>query len=132
MTLDCVDTEAQARFRLAALAPLKYRRGPHGPPYLGLVGPAPAPTLLLQHVPESKRGKNRMHLDLDLGAEDLDTEVDRLQRPGAQRLSAEHSEHGFRWVVVADPQDNEFCVFAPPTRTDTVEQMAVPGQCHIG
>ncbi|GAA3885585.1 VOC family protein [Streptomyces lannensis] len=62
VTLDCLDTETQAGFWLA---PLDYRRGFHGPPYLSLVGPAPAPTLLLQHVPEPKQGKNRMHLDLE-------------------------------------------------------------------
>ncbi|MFB6675943.1 VOC family protein [Streptomyces sp. NPDC056390] len=114
VTLDCVDTELQAGFWLAALAPLDYRRGFDGPPYLSLVGPAPAPTLLLQQVPEPKHGKNRMHLDLDFDTENLDTEVERLQRLGAQRISEEQSEHGFRWVVLADPEGNEFCVFVPP------------------
>ncbi|OKJ25825.1 MULTISPECIES: VOC family protein [unclassified Streptomyces] len=115
VTLDCVDTEAQAGFWLAALAPLEYRRGFDGPPYLSLVGPAPAPTLLLQQVPEPKQVKNRMHLDLDFGTEDLDAEVERLQQLGAQRITREQSEHGFHWVVVADPEGNEFCVFVPPT-----------------
>ncbi|MFA3843879.1 VOC family protein [Streptomyces aureus] len=114
VTLDCVDTEAQADFWLAALSPLDYRRGFHGPPYLSLVGPAPAPTLLLQHVPEPKQGKNRMHLDLDFGTADLVSEVNRLERLGAAKLSEELSEHGFRWIVVADPEGNEFCVFHPP------------------
>lgn len=116
VTLDCVDTETQAAFWLAALAPMGYRRGFHGPPYLSLVGPPPAPTLLLQQVPETKRGKNRMHLDLDLGTSDLVSEVDRLEELGAARISDELSEHGFRWIVVADPEGNEFCVFDPPPR----------------
>ncbi|GAA3478111.1 hypothetical protein GCM10018966_026410 [Streptomyces yanii] len=60
VTLDCVDTEAQANFWLAALTPLDYRRGFHGPPYLSLVGPAPAPTLLLQHVPEPAISRSRI------------------------------------------------------------------------
>ncbi|MET8330088.1 VOC family protein [Streptomyces sp. NPDC005181] len=114
VTLDCVDTKAQAEFWLAALAPLEYRRGFDGPPYLSLVGPASAPTLLLQQVPEPKQVKNRMHLDLDFGTEELDAEVERLQQLGAQRISQEQSEHGFRWVVVSDPEGNEFCVFVPP------------------
>ena len=116
VTLDCADTETQAGFWLAALAPLDYRRGFDGSPYLSLVGPAPAPTILLQQVPEPKQGKNRMHLDLDFGTEDLVTEVERLQRLCAQRISAEQSEHGFRWIVVADPEGNEFCVFVPPAK----------------
>ncbi|WP_438303338.1 VOC family protein [Streptomyces sp. HUAS TT11] len=113
VTLDCLDIEAQAEFWLAALAPLDYRRGFDGPPYLSLVGPAPAPTLLLQQVPEPKQGKNRMHLDLDFDIKDLDAEVDRLKQLGAQKISEEQSEHGFRWVVVADPEGNEFCAFVP-------------------
>jgi hypothetical protein len=73
VTLDCVDTEAQADFWLAALAPLDYRRGFHGPPYLSLIGPAPAPTVLLQHVPEPKQGKNqgREVKDLAVGVQCL-------------------------------------------------------------
>ncbi|MFF2852064.1 VOC family protein [Streptomyces sp. NPDC058001] len=121
VTLDCVDAEAQADFWLAALAPLDYQRGFHGPPYLSLVGPTPAPTLLLQHVPEPKQGKNRMHLDLDFGTADLMPEVNRLEQLGATRLSEELSEHGFRWIVVADPEGNEFCVFDPPNSTDTAQ-----------
>ncbi|WP_428957144.1 VOC family protein [Streptomyces sp. cg35] len=121
VTLDCVDTEAQAEFWLAALAPLDYQRGFHGSPYLSLVGPTPAPTLLLQQVPEPKQGKNRMHLDLDFGTADLMLEVNRLEQLGATRLSEELSEHGFRWIVVADPEGNEFCVFDPPDSIDTAQ-----------
>ncbi|MFE6886761.1 VOC family protein [Streptomyces sp. NPDC057694] len=119
VTLDCVDTEAQAEFWLAALSPLDYRRGFHGPPYLSLVGPTPAPTLLLQQVPEPKQGKNRLHLDLDFGTADLMPEVNRLEQLGASRLSEELTEHGFRWIVVADPEGNEFCVFDPRNSIDT-------------
>jgi hypothetical protein len=121
VTLDCVDTETQAEFWLAALAPLKYRRAFDARPYLSLTSPTPAPTLLLQRVPEPKRGKNRMHLDVDLSTDDLAVEVDRLERLGAQQISGEHTEHGFRWVVLADPEGNEFCVFVPPEGSSTVE-----------
>lgn len=121
VTLDCVDTEAQAEFWLAALAPLEYRRAFDAPPYLSMTGPVSAPTLLLQEVPEQKRGKNRMHLDLDFGTTDLAAEVGRLERLGARQLSGEHAEHGFRWVVLADPEGNEFCLFAPPPDPCTAE-----------
>lgn len=121
VTLDCVDTEAQAEFWLAALAPLEYRRALDAPPYLSLIGPALAPTLLLQQVPEPKQGKNRMHLDLDFGTADLAVEVDRLERLGAQQSSGEQTEHGFRWVVLTDPEGNEFCVFSPPSGASTAK-----------
>jgi predicted enzyme related to lactoylglutathione lyase len=69
--------------------------------------------LLLQQVPEVKRAKNRMHLDLRV--RELDTEVDRVVALGAQRLSAEPvAEHGWTWHVLADPDGNEFCVLQPP------------------
>ncbi|MCQ4206967.1 VOC family protein [Streptomyces longispororuber] len=121
VTLDCADTEAQADFWLGALAPLHYQRGFHGPPYLSLVGPTPAPTLLLHQVPEPKQGKNRMHLDLDFGTTDLLSEVNRLEQLGATRLSEELSEHGFHWIVVADPEGNEFCVFNPPNSNNAAQ-----------
>lgn len=119
MTLDCIDTEAQAGFWLDALAPLKYRRAFDAPPYLSLTTSRPAPTLLLQRVPEPKQGKNRMHLDLRV--EDLPAEVERLERLGARQLSGELTEHGFRWVVLADPEGNEFCVFVPPAASGAAE-----------
>lgn len=121
VTLDCADTEAQADFWLAALAPLEYRRALDAPPYLSLTGPASAPTLLLQRVPEPKHGKNRMHLDLDFGTANLATEVERLERLGARKISAQQTEHGFRWVVLTDPEGNEFCVFSPPSGDSAAE-----------
>jgi hypothetical protein len=117
VTLDCIDTEAQAGFWLDALGPLGYRRAFHAPPYLSLTTPSSAPTLLLQGVPEVKQGKNRMHLDLRV--EDLPAEVERLEQLGARRLSIELTEHGFRWFVLADPEGNEFCVFVPPKTSGT-------------
>jgi catechol 2,3-dioxygenase-like lactoylglutathione lyase family enzyme len=114
VTLDCRDTEALAGFWTAALAPLGYRRAFDAPPYLSLVS-REGPTLLLQQVPEPKQGKNRMHLDL--GVEQLEPEVDRLVDLGAVRISADFAEHGFRWVVMGDPEGNEFCIFRQPDRT---------------
>ncbi|TFV34196.1 hypothetical protein E4K10_45505 [Streptomyces sp. T1317-0309] len=61
-----------------------------------------------------------MHLDLDFGTADLDSEVDRLEQLGAERLSEELSEHGFRWIVVSDPEGNEFCVY-PPNSTAALQ-----------
>ncbi|WP_432134285.1 MULTISPECIES: VOC family protein [unclassified Streptomyces] len=65
--------------------------------------------LLFQRVPEEKSGKNRLHLDLHAGAERRATEVERLTALGASVLR-EVAEPGGRWVVMADPEGNEFCV----------------------
>jgi predicted enzyme related to lactoylglutathione lyase len=67
------------------------------------------PKLLLQAVPEPKTAENRMHLDID--TPDLEAEVARLEALGARRLEAGvRSEHGTNWVIMADPEGNDFCV----------------------
>ncbi|GAA3470083.1 VOC family protein [Nonomuraea roseola] len=67
------------------------------------------PRLLLQKVKEGRTGKNRMHLDIE--AADIEAEAGRLESLGARRLtSGQVEEHGHRWIVMADPEGNEFCV----------------------
>ena len=67
------------------------------------------PQLLLQLVPEHKANKNRMHLDI--AAPDIDSLAARLEELGGTRLSADvQVEHGCRWIVMADPEGNEFCL----------------------
>ena len=65
--------------------------------------------LLFQQVPEPKRAKNRLHLDLHAGPDRRDTEVARLRDLGATVLR-EVEEPGTHHVVMADPEGNEFCV----------------------
>jgi predicted enzyme related to lactoylglutathione lyase len=66
------------------------------------------PKLLLQRVSEPKTTKNRMHFDIE--TPDVDGEVARLVALGARRVDGPVSEHGSRWVVMSDPDGNEFCV----------------------
>jgi hypothetical protein len=66
------------------------------------------PTLLFGAVPEAKSGKNRLHLDFV--PHDQAAEVDRLLGLGATR--AEVGQRDVPWVVLADPEGNEFCVLA--------------------
>ncbi|MFD9431275.1 VOC family protein [Streptomyces sp. NPDC060002] len=65
--------------------------------------------LLFQRVPEAKTVKNRLHLDLHPGAELRAGEVERLTALGASVLG-EVKEPSGQWVVMADPEGNEFCV----------------------
>jgi predicted enzyme related to lactoylglutathione lyase len=68
-----------------------------------------ASPLVLQQVPEPKPGKNRMHVDLT--TDDIEVEVGRLEGLGARRLHDGIQRIGeTRWVTLADPEDNEFCV----------------------
>lgn len=67
------------------------------------------PRILLQRVPEEKSGKNRLHLDLNVGAENLRAEVDRLVGLGAVE-GREYRESGGHWIAMTDPEGNEFDV----------------------
>jgi catechol 2,3-dioxygenase-like lactoylglutathione lyase family enzyme len=67
------------------------------------------PGLLFLRVPEPKRAKNRLHLDFR--PDDRDAEVDRLLGLGARRADVGQGEPS--WVVLADPEGNEFCVLSP-------------------
>jgi len=58
-------------------------------------------------VPESKAGKNRVHVDLT--AADREAEVARLVGLGATACS-DHDEWGAVWTTMHDPEGNEFCV----------------------
>lgn len=65
-----------------------------------------APDLVFLKVPEGKTGKNRLHLDLRPA--DQSAEVARLEALGARRVSIGQAD--VAWVVMADPDGNEFDV----------------------
>ena len=64
------------------------------------------PGLIFEPVSEHKALKNRLHLDLR--ADDQDAEVERLLAMGASRVDI--GQGNVPWVVLADPEGNEFCV----------------------
>ncbi len=77
-------------------------RSPHGGPKITWGGPPVAP----------KVGKNRLHFDLSPPVHgDQQAEVDRLVSLGARRIDIGQSD--VEWEVLADPDDNEFCVLTP-------------------
>ena len=63
--------------------------------------------LYLQRVPEKKSSKTRVHLDI--GVKDVEAALVRVEALGARKLE-EVEESGLRWIVVADPDGNEFCL----------------------
>jgi hypothetical protein len=67
------------------------------------------PRILFQLVPEPKTVKNRVHLDLRVGVEDRDVQLQRLVDRGATVLH--HGRQGpHTWVTLTDPEGNEFCL----------------------
>jgi hypothetical protein len=69
----------------------------------------PPRRILFQWVPEAKTVKNRVHLDVFVGKENLETELNRLEAHGANLLRRGR-QGPYTWVTVADPEGNEFCV----------------------
>jgi predicted enzyme related to lactoylglutathione lyase len=107
LVLDCHDPEALAPFWATALDYVTLGAVEN---YVLLVPDArPGPKLLLQRVPEDKSGKNRMHLDIEVA--DIEVLATRLEGIGAQRIRSDVvTEHGSNWILMADPEGNEFCI----------------------
>lgn len=75
-----------------------------------ILSPDGAQRLLFIEVPEPKQVKNRLHLDLVSAANDRDKELARLIELGASTVSDLREPDGSGWVVLADPEGNEFCI----------------------
>ena len=84
------------------------------------IRPAPdrLPGLVFVPVRDSKVTKNRLHLDFR--PDNQTAEVDRLLALGAHRVDVGQGEQP--WVVLADPEGNEFCVLAPRRVSSTGTQ----------
>ena len=119
IVVDCHDPIAQAGFWTAALdyhvvrteeAQVEIGPWKREPPDLAdqvRQGPT-VPTLVFVTVPEAKTVKNRLHLDLRPIDGSYEAEVERLIGLGARRADVGQGE--VPWVVLADPEGNEFCL----------------------
>jgi predicted enzyme related to lactoylglutathione lyase len=108
LVLDCHDPERLGTFWSQALG---YDVIGEAGNYVLLLPPdgEKGPQFLLQRVPEPKETKNRMHFDIHVP--DIEAEASRLVELGAVRVKLEAlSEHGNNWVLLQDPEGNEFCV----------------------
>jgi catechol 2,3-dioxygenase-like lactoylglutathione lyase family enzyme len=85
-------------------------------PPAGSVADGVSPDILFVKVPEGKAVKNRLHIDLR--PEDQAAEVARAEAMGATRIDIGQGEP--TWVVLADPEGNEFCIL----RALTPEELA--------
>jgi hypothetical protein len=119
LEIDCADPAGLARFWCSVL---EYEvqdeddaegvvtiGPPAGPASPGDLGPVP-PKLTFARVPESKTIKNRVHVDVSPTDRDQAEEVRRLLDLGARYADVGQGE--VSWVVLADPEGNEFCVLA--------------------
>ena len=105
------DEAERARLRAAGIEDVE------DDPSVALDPPGDGPTLWFVKVPEGKVAKNRVHLDVSVGADlegderraTVEREVARLVDLGATELGPKE-QHGEFWVVLQDPEGNEFCV----------------------
>jgi hypothetical protein len=114
LTVDAEDPVSQGRFWSEALG-WEWREDEDGDVWVepgdGHPDRGVTPPLLFLEVPEIKAVKNRLHLDLT--PDDQSTEVQRLRELGATPVSVGQAEDE-EWVVLADPEGNEFCVLGSP------------------
>lgn len=128
LCVDASDPQALATFWEHALGWRRTRdtadetvlEPPAGSPQDGV-----SPDLLFLRVPDARSGKNRLHLDLR--PDDQAAEVARLEALGARRTSVGQGDD-VGWVVMADPEGNEFCVL----RAFTPEELAQLAAAQAG
>jgi hypothetical protein len=119
----CIDTTDPDRLATFWQSALDWRRTYQEDDEVVLEPPAGSredgvvPDLLFLRVPEDKAGKNRLHLELR--PQDQAAEVARLEGLGARRVDVGQGPD-VSWVVMGDPDGNEFCVL----RALTEEELA--------
>jgi hypothetical protein len=92
-----------------------------GPTYyqVELQGPDGAgPTILIDRTPDQKVCKNRLHIDVNATDRSQAEEVERIIALGATRADIGQGEQS--WVVLADPEGNEFCVLQSTVEPHTI------------
>jgi hypothetical protein len=117
IAVDCADPRGLAQFWCSVLAydvqdeedGLVTIGPPASPSAEERIGPVP-PTLTFARVPEGKVVKNRLHLDLNPTDREQAEEVRRLLDLGARHADVGQGDES--WVVLADPEGNEFCVLS--------------------
>jgi len=125
-TIDCRDAYALSTWWKRVLGYVDVEGDPNLPGHeeCMIIDPNGPHRLLFIEVPEPKSGKNRIHLDLEPVDGSRDDELLRLLDHGAMEV-ADHREQygpGTGWVILADPEGNEFCILR-----NLAEREAAPG-----
>jgi hypothetical protein len=116
IAIDAVDPAVVADFWCAALGWVVLEREPGGIT-IG-EGEGSWPQIDIFAVPEAKTVKNRLHLDLRADGLSTSDELDRLLALGARRADVGQSSAA-TWVVLADPEGNEFCLLSRSVQQST-------------
>lgn len=111
-TFDSLDAFAQSVFWGSVLG---FKEDPEDPNHVGheecmIFSEDGSHRLLFIEVPDAKQIKNRIHLDLKPAQGTRDEELVRLLELGAHTVDDRRQADGSGWVVLADPEGNEFCI----------------------
>ncbi|OUE24988.1 VOC family protein [Clavibacter michiganensis] len=112
VAVDCRDPHALSLFWAAVTG---FEEDPDEPNRPGedaawLGDPVSGLGIILQRSDAPTAGKNRVHLDLAPDDRTRDEEVERVLALGAALVADRRNADGSGWVVLADPEGNEFCV----------------------
>ena len=106
LVVDCLDPGRVAEFWAAVLGYSVLERGASGEVE---IGGGSGPTLVFVPVPEGKKEKNRVHIDVNPIGTEQEEELERLLALGARRVDVGQGPD-VSWIVLADVEDNEFCL----------------------
>jgi catechol 2,3-dioxygenase-like lactoylglutathione lyase family enzyme len=106
LPIDCADPELLAAFWADVLGWRVVNRGYYGVS-IGLPDAVPF-EIDFRTVPDRKKVKNRLHLDINPTDRDQEAELARLRALGATTVDVGQGE--VSWHVLADPEGNEFCL----------------------
>ena len=111
-TIDSIDAYAQSLFWERVLGYAQDLDDPNEPGHEAcmIFSPEGRSRVLFIEVPEKKQVKNRMHFDLVPTEGTRDAEAERLVSIGATVVDDLRRPDGSGWVVLADPEGNEFCI----------------------
>jgi Glyoxalase-like domain len=111
-TLDCHDAYALSEWWKQILSYADVPGDPNQPGHeeCMILDPVSGHRLLFIEVPDEKASKNRLHLDLVPTDRCRDEEVGRALELGARSVLDLRNPDGTGWVVLADPEGNEFCI----------------------
>jgi predicted enzyme related to lactoylglutathione lyase len=107
--IDCADPYVLSGFWAEVLGHPRYHEDKPGDDECAILIPGQT-GLLFQRVPEGKVVKNRIHMDITPTDRTREEELERLLALGATILDDRRREDGLGWIVMADPEGNEFCL----------------------
>ena len=125
-SIDATDAYAQSVFWGKVLGFAEDPADPNEPGHeeCMIFSPDRRTRVLFIEVPEKKQGKNRMHFDLVPAEGTRDEELARLLALGATEVDDLRRSDGTGWVVLADPEGNEFCILRSDAEREAAPQPA--------